>query len=304
MSGRDRSVILIAGPTASGKSAAALALADRTGAIVVNADSMQVYRDLAILTARPSIADEARVPHRLYGHLDGAEPYSTGRYVEDAARILNENRAAPLIFVGGTGLYFEALTKGISPVPPVPPEVRERVRRLGEQMAPGDLHRVLAERDPGAAARLRPSDPQRLLRALEVFEATGRSLLDWQQMPGRPLVQPSAAFVLAPERAVLRERIAQRFAWMMQAGAMAEIERLAVRDLDPDLPCMRALGVAPLIGLLRGEIAAGEAERRVVTQTRQYAKRQETWFRNRMADWPRVAPERAAETIHEALVRA
>jgi len=288
--------ILIAGPTASGKSALAAMLAERLGGVVVNADAMQVYRDLSILTARPTAEEEARVPHRLYGHVPAAEAYSVARWLGDVAAVLVDCAAAgrPAIVVGGTGLYFEGLTRGLSAVPEVPDAVRERWRARAARLGPAGLHALLAERDPAMAARLRTTDPQRLLRALEVVDATGRSLADWHAEPPPPPLLPAAAIagrlVLAPDRAWLHGRIAARFAQMLEAGGRAEAAAFAALGLDPALPASRAIGVAPLAALARGDIDEAAALNRAVVDTRRYAKRQETWFRNRMGDWPRLDP--------------
>ena len=250
-------VTLIAGPTASGKSALALDLAERDGGWIVNADSMQVYADLDVLTARPSPADLARAPHRLYGHVDAAEPWSVGRWLEDIAKVLDEARTAgrPLIIVGGTGLYFRALAGGLSAVPPIPEEIRTRLRTEAADAPAGALHQRLAEVDPPMAARLEPGDTQRLLRALEVVEATGRSLAYWQRQQGPVLVGPEAArVVLAPPRPWLHARIADRFRAMVDQGAMEEARRLLARELDPDLPAMKAIGLREL-GCLAPDLA-------------------------------------------------
>lgn len=284
-------IILIAGPTASGKSALALELAEKLGGAVVNADSMQVYRDLHIVTSRPSAEDEARAPHLLYGHVDAAEPYSAGSYRADVEKLLKERPRLPLIFAGGTGLYFEALLKGLSTTPKIEDEVRAYWRSRGRD-APS-LHAELAERDPEMAARLRPSDPQRILRALEVIDSTGISLARWQESEGTPLIEPAktARFVLTLERAELRRRIAERFERMVENGALEEIRALQDRNLASSLPAMKAIGVVPLMAFLRGGLGREEAIAHAVTQTRQYSKRQETWFRNRLSDWAHVPPE-------------
>lgn len=295
--------ILIAGPTASGKSALAVTLAERLGGTVVNADSMQVYRDLAILTARPPHAEHARAPHRLYGHVDATEAYSVGRWLDDAAGVLAE-RQMP-VFVGGTGLYFDALTTGIAPVPAIPAETRQRVRARAVDGAPA-LHAELARRDPETAAILRPGDTQRVLRALEVLEATGRPLSSWQREPASsPLLDPGRVLriMLTPERAWLRARIAARFEAMTAMGALDEVSALLARALDPALPVMKALGVASLAAHLRGEIGRDEAIARAILETGRYAKRQDTWFRNRMADWPKSTPDTALDTVLAALAR-
>lgn len=284
--------ILIAGPTASGKSALALALAERLGGTVINADAMQVYRELRVLTARPSAADEARVPHRLYGHVPGAEAYSAARFAAEAAAAIAEAEAAgrvPIV-VGGTGLYFRALTEGLSPIPPVPEEIRTRWRRRAEAEGAAALHALLKERDPEMAARLRPTDPQRLVRALEVLEATGVSLARWQEQPGVAAVRVTAgrALVVAPEREELRRRIEARFDAMLAAGAVEEVRALLQLGLAPDLPVMRALGVAPLADLLAGRRSPADAAEAAKAETRQYAKRQLTWLRRNMITWRTV----------------
>lgn len=290
--GRPRAV-LIAGPTASGKSALAMEVAERIGGAVVNADSMQVYRDLAVLTARPTPADEARVPHRLYGHVGAEEVYSVARWLEDVAAAVAELDAAGLVPVvtGGTGLYFRALTQGLAGVPEVPAEVRARWRAAAETAAPAELHAELAARDPVMAARLRPTDPQRILRALEVVDATGRSLADWHGEPVAPPLFSAGGvvrLVVAIERADLHRRIDARFEAMTAAGALDEAARLGARGLAPDLPAMRAIGVRPLLAAGAGQIDLDRAIARGQAESRQYAKRQETWFRNQMADWRRV----------------
>ena len=293
--------ILIAGPTASGKSALALALAERIGGAIVNADSMQVYRDLRVLTARPTREDEARVPHFLYGHVDAAESYSVGRWLADAAGALAAAQSAGRlpIFVGGTGLYFKALTKGLSAIPPVPREVRERVRGEAEGIAAPDLHARLARDDPGTAAALRPSDRQRIIRALEVLAATGRPLSQWQQQPGVPLIAAAdtVSVFLAVDRTELHRRIDARFDAMLRAGALDEVRALAARRLDPRLPAMRAHGVPWLMRHLAGEISLEQAVAGGKADTRRYAKRQETWFRHQSPGWPWIEPAQALEFI-------
>jgi tRNA dimethylallyltransferase len=281
--------ILIAGPTASGKSALALALAERLGGTVINADAMQVYRELRVLTARPDADDERRAPHRLYGHVPGAEAYSAARYAAEArAAIAAAEEAGSLpIVVGGTGLYFKALTEGLSPIPPIPDEIRARWRACAGEEGAAALHAILAERDPEMAARLRPTDPQRLVRALEVLEATGTSLARWQEEPGEPVVrvEDGRAVVVAPERDVLRQRIDARFDRMMAHGAVEEVRALLQLALSPELPVMRALGVGPLARLIAGEASPAEAAEAAKAETRQYAKRQLTWLRRNMNAW-------------------
>jgi tRNA dimethylallyltransferase len=279
--------VLIAGPTASGKSAAALALAGHVGGVIVNADSMQVYREAPILTAQPGAAAQATVPHLLYGHVSARDAYSVGRYADDARAALAQARAMGRvpIFTGGTGLYFSALTDGLAEIPPTPAETRTAARALLAQIGVAQLHRRLAERDPQTAAGLRPSDPQRVLRAWEVFEATGRPLIEWQRVPAEPVLKDLkvAAFVLDPPRPELRARIAARFDAMLVSGAMEEAQALS--GLDHALPAARLLGLKPLQALAEGTLTRAEAVTSAVTGTRQFAKRQMTWFRHRMAHY-------------------
>ena len=281
--------ILIAGPTASGKSALALALARRHGGVIVNADSMQVYRELAILTARPGPEDLAAAPHTLYGYVAGNEPYSVGRWVRDAEQAILECRQNGLVpvVVGGTGLYFKALIQGLSPIPPIPGPIRRHWRAEADRLGPEGLYAILAERDPLTAARLRPTDPQRLTRALEVLEATGRPLAAWQAEPGRPVIDGAGALrlVLAPDRAELHRRADARFDAMMAAGALEEARALAARGYAGDLPIMRALGLPPLIAAAEDRLDLEAAVSRAKLDTRQYIKRQETWLRRHMAGW-------------------
>jgi tRNA dimethylallyltransferase len=296
---------LIAGPTASGKSALAMRLAERLGGIIVNADSMQVYRDLRVITARPSPEEEARVPHRLYGHVDAAENYSVGRWFQDVAAVLAEcarEGRAPIL-VGGTGLYFKALTTGLAAVPPVPPDIRAAVRGRLQQEGVQPLYAELSARDPATAQRLMPNDRARISRALEVVLATGRSLTDWHREGMPPLIDAGRVvkvFVTC-ERGELVRRIEARFAAMLQAGALDEVRALEARKLDPTLPAMKAHGVPWLIRQMRGEISLEEAAAGSVMDTRRYAKRQLTWFRNQMKDWPWMDAEAAQAKIMDAL---
>lgn len=300
--------VLIAGPTASGKSALALALARRTGGVVVNADSMQVYGDLRVLTARPSRDDEAQAPHRLYGHVDGAVNFSVGRYLADAATALDEAWAATrlAIVVGGTGLYFKALLNGLSDIPPVPASVHEAVRRESEGLVAAHLHARLMVCDPQTAQSLRPTDRLRLLRALEVFSATGRPLVSFQGHGRGALLglDDTLRIFLAPDRGNLHRRIDARFRAMLDAGAMAEARGLAERALDPALPIMRAHGVPGLLAHLRGEATLEEAITRGQADTRRYVKRQFTWFRHQMPGWTWVSPDDALDRALEALEAA
>lgn len=281
--------ILIAGPTAAGKSALALDLARRHGGIVVNADSMQVYSELRILTARPNDADMADVPHALYGHVKAADVYSVGRWLADAAAVLEaaskEDRLA--VVVGGTGLYFKALLEGLSPIPEVPAPVRARWREKAREIGARGLHAELGRRDPAMAERLRPTDTQRLTRALEVHDATGCSLAVWQMMSANPLLSEveTQRFVLAPERSELKLRTDARLERMISAGAMDEVRRLAALELSPDLPAMRAVGVRPLLAAVEGRSSLEEAIARAKLDTGQYIKRQETWLKRHMIAW-------------------
>lgn len=289
--------VLIAGPTASGKSALAIEIARRTGGVVVNADSMQVYADLRILTARPSEAEEAMVPHRLYGHVDGAVNYSAMRYASDVTALLGELRGEGRlpILVGGTGLYFKAVTEGFSAMPPVPEAVRAAFRMRAEGLETVALHAELARVDPAMAERLKPSDRMRIMRALEVFEATGRSLASFQgeREPGPLGEEGLLRLFIHPERETVRRQIDSRFEAMIEAGALDEVSRLKARGLDPLLPIMRAHGVPGLIAHLDGEISLAEAILRGQADTRAYAKRQVTWFRHQMAGWQAVSPSDA-----------
>jgi tRNA dimethylallyltransferase len=298
-------IILIAGPTASGKSALAMTLAEKLGGVIINADSMQVYRDLRIITARPSVEDERRVPHRLYGHVDAAENFSVGRWCEEAAAALaaTQRTGRAAILVGGTGLYFSTLTRGLAAVPPIPAEIREQVRaRLaGEGVAA--LHAELKWRDPAAAARLMPGDRARIARALEVVLATGRSLLDWHDdnKPAGLDVARAAKVFLTVDRDELMRRIDARFDAMMAAGALGEVGALAARELDPALPAMKAHGVPWLIRHLAGDITLEQAVEEAKRDTRQYTKRQATWFRNQLPEFAWAEPERAAAMIEAQL---
>ena len=283
--------LIVAGPTASGKSALALALAEELGGTVINADAMQVYRELCVLTARPTPAEEARVPHRLYGVRPAAEAGSVAWWREAALR---ETAAARLpILCGGSGLYLAALAEGIAPIPDPGPAARAEARQRLAAEGPAALHAALAAVDPATAARLRPSDSQRLARAWEVWAGTGRGLAAWQAERGTPAPYRFAALLLDPPRDALRAAIARRFAAMLEQGAVAEAQALLALGLDPALPAMRAHGVPELGAYLRGEITLAEAGRRAELVTGQYAKRQTTWFRHH----PLAAPART-HTIH------
>jgi tRNA dimethylallyltransferase len=300
-------VILIAGPTASGKSALALRLARRLGGVVINADSMQVYRDLRVITARPTPAEETSAPHVLFGHVDAAVRYSAGAWGVDALAALaaaaRDGRIA--ILVGGTGLYFETLTKGLAAVPPIAEDIRAAVRASLAAEGSAALHAELARRDPVMAQRLMPGDRSRIARALEVVLATGRSLADWHR-DGMPAAVDSAQAIklfLNPDRAELQRRIETRFAGMLAAGALDEVRLLAARGLDPTLPAMKAHGVPWLMRHLKGEITLADATLGGIRDTWRYTKRQATWFRNRMPNWPGIEPQAAEAAIVREIAR-
>jgi tRNA dimethylallyltransferase len=284
-------VVFIAGPTASGKSAAALALAERTGGEIVNADAIQVYRDLEILSARPRPEDLARAPHHLYGFLDASECCSAGRWARAAAPVLAEveRRGRMAVVVGGTGLYFKALAEGLSPMPDIPAEVRDKARRRLEEIGNAAFRAEVLVRDP-EMARLAVGDRQRLLRAWEVHEGTGRSLSYWQSRSREPIVAaPVTMIVIEPDRDALYRSIEARFDSMMKEGALQETARLLRRGLDPGLPAVKAVGVAELLSYLRDEVSLDAAMELAKRNTRRFAKRQLTWFRHQAAaDWRRV----------------
>ncbi|NDW03563.1 tRNA (adenosine(37)-N6)-dimethylallyltransferase MiaA [Jiella pacifica] len=296
--------ILIAGPTASGKSRLAVELAERHGGVVVNADSLQVYDGLEILTARPSEADLGRVPHRLYGHVDPRTDYSAGAFLRDAEKVLEDLRRQGRlpIFCGGTGLYFKALLGLLDRMPEVPSEIREKWRaRLAEE-GPEPLHGELAAIDPETAARLSPRDGQRIVRALEVSEAGGASLSRLQGGGGEALIDPEQArmIVLTPDRAELRQRIAERFDVMLEAGALDEVRAFETAYRGAVATAGKAIGLAELSSYLKGNMGYEEACERAVTRTRQYAKRQETWFRHQFdRRWLRLSPEAAISKVAE-----
>lgn len=284
-------VAIVAGPTASGKSAAALDLAAQCDGVVINADSMQVYRELRVLTARPSVADEARAPHRLYGVLPAAHACSAGRWLTLAAEAVTETLAAGRlpILVGGTGLYLRALMEGLAPVPPVPAAVRAEARALLDSLGGPGLHARLSAADPAMAAQLAPGDSQRLVRAWEVWTATGRSLADWQADPVVPPPLPPLRFritVLLPERDAAYAAIDGRFAAMIAEGALDEVRALDALGLDPALPAMKAHGVPALRAHLAGVLPIDEAIRIGQRDTRRYAKRQRTWLRHQLLARP------------------
>ena len=296
--------VILGGPTASGKSALALALARALGGTVINADSMQIYLELPILTAQPSADDRAAVPHRLYGFLSVTERCSAGRWAAlataeiDAA--LKEGRLP--IVVGGTGLYLRALTDGLAPVPAIPPEVRDAARRRLARIGKAAFHAELGRCDPQMAARIRPGDPQRLVRAWEVIEATGRSLADWHAEPvSTPSRTRFAKLVLLPDRRQLYAACDARFAAMVERGALAEARQVAAYADQLGLPGLKALGLRELIGHLRGETSLEAAVAAGQQATRRYAKRQITWFRHQFAGALPVATS-AAEQFSESFL--
>jgi tRNA dimethylallyltransferase len=283
--------IAIAGATASGKSALALSVAKRRQGLIINADSAQVYADLRILTARPSPEDEKCAPHALYGVIDGASAFSAAEWARKAAQIVSQTIDHRLpILVGGSGLYFRALFEGLASIPPIPDGVRQKWRKLAQEVSPQELHHHLQERDPITAARLMKTDKQRIVRALEVLEVTGRGLADIQKKSARPLLDPSKwlRIVLNVEKAELEERIRRRLSHILESGAIDEVKTLLSRKLDSAQPVMKAIGVPELAAYHEGLISLQEAGDKILQATRQYAKRQETWFRNQTPQWQRV----------------
>lgn len=287
-------VTLIAGPTASGKSRLAMETARATGAVIVNADSQQLYADLRVLSARPSVEDETEIPHRLYGVADAADAWSVGRWTRAVMPLLDELTAQdrPALLVGGTGLYFNALTRGLADIPAVPDAVRDTVQTSYDAEGEAAFRRRLAEVDPIAAATITPGDRQRLIRALAVAQATGRALSDWKA-DTRPLLAPGSydALVVEPPRDRLYANCDARVSQMIQNGALDEVRALLARNLDLTLPAMKAVGVPELAAHLSGEATLDQAVAAIRLSTRHYAKRQLTWFRNQTSDWARVSPD-------------
>lgn len=282
---------LIAGPTASGKSALALKLAAEADAVILNADSMQVYRDLRILTARPTVEEEALAEHRLFGVADAADPWSAGRWLRAATQALYETagEGRPVLVVGGTGLYFHALTRGLADIPPVSEAARQAAAERFDQEGEPAFRDALRAADPEAEARIAPADRQRLVRALSVAEQTGRPLSAWQAET-RPVLGPEdyEAMVLAPSRAELYARCDARLDRMVGDGVLDEVEALAARGLDDALPAMKASGLREFLRHIRGEWPLDRAVDAAKRETRRYAKRQLTWLRNQTPDWPRA----------------
>ena len=297
-------VALIAGPTASGKSALAIELAKRTGGVVINADASQVYADLAILSARPSAAEMGSVPHRLFGHIDGADACTAARWAAEAKAEIEaaHHKGKVPVLVGGTGLYIRTLLDGIAPVPEIDPDIRAAVRAMPVAAA----HAALAREDPDAAARLAPADTTRVARALEVVRSTGRTLKSWQArkeggIGNRITLSP---MILLPPRDWLIDRCDRRFALMIEQGAVAEVEALLARNLDPALPVMRAIGVPEIAAYIKGDSDVDSCIERGRIATRQYAKRQYTWFANQSpAGWPREAGKIDNEIINELVIK-
>jgi tRNA dimethylallyltransferase len=282
---------LIAGPTASGKSALALALAQRIGGEIVNADSMQLYADLRVLSARPTPEEEASAPHHLFGVADGADGWSTGRWLRACLEALDgiAQRGRDAIIVGGTGLYFKALTEGLAEIPPIPPESRATAASFYRREGEGAVRDRLIKGDPVSEARIKPADKQRLIRALEVLIATGRGLTDWHNDQKPALAEGSwRAAVIEPEREGLYARCDARLGAMVEAGALEEVAALAARNLDPELPVMKAVGVREFAAQLSGALSPEQALKAARQETRHYAKRQLTWLRNQTPDWPRL----------------
>ena len=288
MTGR---IWLIAGPTASGKSALALRLALETGGEIVNADALQLYADLRILSARPSAEEQAKAPHHLFGHVDAADGWSVGRWLRAAVPILDDiaARGRTAIVVGGTGLYFSALTQGLAEIPQVPAETRREAQADYDMMGELSFRGRLGAHDPAAAIRIAPGDRQRLVRAWEVFAATDTPLSDWQQS-GEPALAPDAwrAVALEPPREALYARCDARLEAMVAAGVLDEVRALRARGLDPALPALKAVGMREFSAHLSGETSLEDAVALAQRETRRYAKRQTTWMRGRMADWPRL----------------
>lgn len=292
------------GPTASGKSALGLALAERIDGEIINADSMQVYRDFRILTARPSLEEEAQAPHHLYGHVDAAARYSTGRWLTDTLVAIAQIRARNKtpILVGGTGLYFKALTQGLAEMPDIDPELRTALIARAEREGAPTLHAELAKLDPQTAARLEPNDAPRIIRALEVIETTGESITSFQANTKPALAANEwRGITLTPDRDALYASINTRFDKMLEQGALDEVRAFAARNLDPTLPAIKAHGAPALSVYLRNEMTLAAAAEIGKRDTRRYAKRQFTWIANQMSDWPREHAPALASRVDRAI---
>ena len=287
---KKRTITLIAGPTASGKSDFALKLAEKNGASIVNADSMQVYSVLQIITARPSNDDMGRVPHYLYGYVSPEKQYSTGQWLKDASDIIKSNEG-PLIFVGGTGLYFKTLLEGMAEIPDIPVNIREKWREELKEKGAFALYNILKDIDSSIALRLSDHDGQRIIRALEVYDATGKPLSYWQSQKTKPVLEGEdvTKLLLMPDRNLVYRRIEDRFDKMVDNGALDEVRSLVKLGLEPSMPAMKAIGVPEFNRVLRGEDSIETAIVKAKTGTRRYAKRQMTWFRHQLgSDWKRI----------------
>lgn len=291
--------LFIAGPTASGKSALSLRLAEDLNGVIINSDSMQVYRDLRVITARPSVEDEAMAPHRLYGYLDAMDVSSAASWAEDGMREIEAAWAQgqmPIV-IGGTGMYFKTLLDGMAVIPNIPDDIRIEVRRRCDDEGSDILHGELTAVDPKTAERLFPGDSQRICRALEVYLATGKAISAWQAEtePGPMKTLDDAGrltkLVIDLPRDVLYDRCNRRFEMMLEMGAWEELDALMARNLDPTLPLMRALGVPSLIAYRRGDMDLDQAVEDAKMQTRRFAKRQLTWFRNQFGHWDRLSAQ-------------
>ena len=305
MSKNKKIAVLIAGPTASGKSELGLSIADAMDGVIINADSMQVYDALPMLTARPGVEDIKRAPHKLYGFVPPDMHYSVGHWLGDVKKAIEEVRAAgklPII-LGGTGLYFSGLLHGLSPIPDISDDVRAYWRAEALRLEGDGLHKILAKRDPEMALRLEAGDRQRITRALEVLDDTGQSLAEWQKIPGTPLLDfgDVAALVVAPERTELYARCDARFDWMMENGVLDEVRALLDLELDPGLPVMRALGVRDLAAHIGGNLAIDDAVSAAKMQTRRYAKRQLTWLRRNMITWNSIETKHMERNLPKIL---
>lgn len=292
-----QNTIIILGPTASGKSALAVKIAKKINAEIINMDSMQVYKEIPILSAAPNEDEMDNIPHHLFLHKSAAHTYSTGEYIAEAKAKIDEihSKGKKAILVGGTGLYAHSLTQGMVETPPVPAEIRANTRRIVEADKRGSYNR-LRKHDPEAAERIEPNDIVRIARALEVFDATGKSLSDWHKEEQPPILANGSwhGIGIMPEREIIYEKIAKRFFAMADNGGIEEVETLLNMKLDESLPAMKALGVPSLVQYLEGQLDIHTAIDRAITETRQYAKRQLTWLRNRAIDWPKYETTDAA----------